>query len=143
MSRTEQNPTFGYARLTHQTVVQIYATQLVPAAQIAFCLGKLLPMGVDLWIGTDVPAEIPADWIKLEVVSDPSLEGQQFDRTTMQGVANRTRGWFRACRDVVVAYIRMYRPNEDVVQVIENVPEETPQTQEEQIRATQTPEYRQ
>ena len=130
MSETEM-PIFGYARLAHRSLVQIYSTNIVPATQIAFILGKLLPMEVDLWAGLEIPSPIPDDWITLEI-TEPAEGTEGTDTQMREQLPNRTRGWLDACRSLVFQYHQRFSPDLEVISVIEELPvAEVPEEAEE------------
>lgn len=117
---------FGYARIAHQSLVQLYVPDLLPAVQIAYVLGKLLPMNVDLWQSKEpkLPDEIPADWISLTI--EPPQEGwESADPALKASLPNRTAGWFQACRVVVHKYHQAHGQGAEEIEVIENIPEGT------------------
>lgn len=131
MSETEM-PIFGYARLAHRSLVQIYSTNIVPATQIAFILGKLLPMEVDLWAGIEIPDPIPEDWIALEI-TEPTDETETADTQMREQLPNRTRGWLDACRSLVFQYHQRYSPELEAIEIMEELPMATLPEEAEEI----------
>lgn len=111
---------FGHAKLSHKGLVQLYSTNFVPISQIAFVLGKLLPMSTEIWISDEVPDEIPEDWIRLTVEVP---EGEVIDESILAELPNRTRGWFTPARHLVLMYHQRFSPDLEVVEVIEDLPE--------------------
>ncbi len=111
---------FGHAKLSHKGLVQLYSNNFVPIAQIAFVLGKLLPMTTEIWITDEVPDEIPEDWIRLTVETP---EGVTLEEDILSELPNRTRGWFAPARHLVLMYHQRFSPELDVVEVIEDLPE--------------------
>lgn len=100
---------FGYASLDNQNVVKLYVDNIYAASQIAFVLGKLLPMGVDLWIGS-IPKDIPDTYIPLRIVqpNEPELQ---------RDLPNRTKRWYPAVRNVVLSYHSRFSPNIEDIKV--------------------------
>lgn len=129
MAETEM-PVFGYARLAHKSLVQVYSDNIVPATQIAFILGKLLPMEVDLWAGIEIPDPIPEDWIPLEI-TEPTEGTEEADTQMREQLPNRTRGWMDACRSLVFQYHQRFSPELEEIRVIEEIPPADPEEAEE------------
>lgn len=113
---------FGHAKLSHKGLVQLYSDKFVPISQIAFVLGKLLPMPTEVWISDEVPDVIPEDWIRLTVEVP---EGITIEEDILAELPNRTRGWFTPARHVVMMYHQRFSPELEVVEVIEDLPEYT------------------
>ena len=113
---------FGYAKIAHKNLVQVFLPEIGPACQLSFVLGKLLPMEVDLWVSKDeIPSEIPSDWLPLSVTP---LEGEwkEAEGVIAPDLSNRTKGWLTAARLVVHKYLQKYGGGLEAVEVIEDIP---------------------